>query len=154
MLDFHVSTEVALQVELAGAVRTLEGLTSCMEVHVAQKVVHPVEGLSTHLNTPRGQRLATWNAPLLSSTGTHDPVVKSCAHLAFERLDGQVDDHVGFEGLLLDEGLEADVALEGPHAGVDQHVPLQVGREGELSGTHLALEFFHTLEKTQVGTLC
>ena len=49
MLDFHVSTEVALQVELAGAVRTLEGLTSCMEVHVAQEVVHPVERLSTHL---------------------------------------------------------------------------------------------------------
>ena len=58
-----------------------------------------------------------------------------------------MDDHVGLEGLLLDEGLEADVTLEWPYAGVDQHVPLQVGRKGELSGTHLALEFFHTLEK-------
>ena len=147
MLDFHVSTEVALQVELAGAVRTLEGLTSCMEVHVAQKVVHPVEGLSTHLNTPRGQRLATWNAPLLSSTGTHDPVVKSCAHLAFERLDGQVDDHVGFEGLLLDEALEADVALEGSDAVVDQHVALQVGGQRELTGAHVTLVSLHPLRR-------
>lgn len=54
-------------------------------------------------------------------------------------------DHVRFQGLLLDKGLEADVALEGPHAGVDQHVPLQVGGEGELSGADVAFEFFHTL---------
>lgn len=54
-------------------------------------------------------------------------------------------DHVGLQGLLLDEGLEADVALEGPHAGVDQHVSLQVGRQGELSGADVAFEFFHTL---------
>lgn len=67
------------------------------------------------------------------------------AYLAFERLDRQVDDHVCFEGLLLDEGLEADVALEGPDAGVDQHVPLQIGGEGELSGTHVTFELFHTL---------
>jgi len=52
VFDFHVSAQVALQVELAGAVRTLEGLTSCVEVHVAQEVVHPVEGLPTHLDTP------------------------------------------------------------------------------------------------------
>ena len=151
MLDFHVSTEVALQVELAGAVRTLEGLTSCVEVHVAQEVVHPVEGLSTHLNTPRGQRLVTGLPLRCLPLGLLIHCSRGYAHLAFERLDGQVDDHVGFEGLLLDEGLEADVALEGPHACVNQHVPLQVGREGELSGTHLTLEFFHTLEKTQVG---
>lgn len=50
-----------------------------------------------------------------------------------------------FQGLLLDEGLEADVALEGPYAGMDQHVSLQVGRQGELSGTNVTLEFFHTL---------
>lgn len=54
-------------------------------------------------------------------------------------------DHVGLQGLLLDEGLEADVALEGPDAGVDQHVSLQVGRQGELSGADVAFEFFHTL---------
>lgn len=36
------------------------------------------------------------------------------------------------ERLLLDEALEADVTLEGPDAVVDQHVPLQVGRECEL----------------------
>lgn len=51
-----------------------------------------------------------------------------------------------FEGLLLDEGLEADVALEGPDAGVDQHVSLQVGGQGELSGADITLEFFHTLK--------
>lgn len=55
-------------------------------------------------------------------------------------------DHVRFQGLLLDEGLEADVALEGPHAGVDQHVSLQVGGQGELSGADVAFEFFHTLK--------
>lgn len=54
-----------------------------------------------------------------------------------------------FQGLLLDEGLEADVALEGPYAGVDQHVSLQVGRQGELSGANVTLEFFHTLGGTQ-----
>lgn len=52
-----------------------------------------------------------------------------------------------FEGLLLDEGLEADVALEGPHAGVDQHVSLQVGGQSELSGADVTLEFFHALEQ-------
>lgn len=39
--------------------------------------------------------------------------------LAFERFDRQVDDHVGLQGLFLDEGLEADVTLEGSDAGVD-----------------------------------
>lgn len=55
-----------------------------------------------------------------------------------------------FEGLFLDKGLEADVALEGPHAGMDQHVSLQVGRQGELSGTDVTLEFFHTLGKQRI----
>lgn len=50
-----------------------------------------------------------------------------------------------FQGLLLDKGLEADMALEGPHAGVDQHVSLQIGRQGEFSGTDITLEFFHAL---------
>lgn len=62
-----------------------------------------------------------------------------------------MDDHVCFQGLLLDEGLEADVALEGPHTGVDQHVPLEIGRQGELSGAHVTLELFHTLEKHKYG---
>lgn len=55
-------------------------------------------------------------------------------------------DHVGLEGLLLDEGLEAHVALEGPDAAVDQHVPLQVGRQRELTSAHVALEALTTLE--------
>lgn len=66
-------------------------------------------------------------------------------YLAFKGLDRQVHDHVCFQRLLLDKGLEADVALEGPHAGVDQHVSLQVGGQGELSGADVAFEFFHTL---------
>lgn len=55
-----------------------------------------------------------------------------------------------FKGLLLDKGLETDVALEGPHTGVDQHVSLQVGRQGELSGTDVTFEFFHTLGRHEV----
>lgn len=58
-----------------------------------------------------------------------------------------MDNHVRFKSLLLDKSLEAHMALEGPHTGVDQHVSLQVGRQCELSGTDITLEFFHTLEK-------
>lgn len=50
-----------------------------------------------------------------------------------------------FESLLLDKSLEAHMALEGPHTGVDQHVSLQVGRQCELSCTDITFEFFHTL---------
>ena len=56
-----------------------------------------------------------------------------------------MDDHVRLEGLLLDEGLEADVALEGPDTGVDEHVPLQVGGEGKLAGAHVTFELLHAL---------
>lgn len=49
MFDLHVPAEVPLQVELTGAVRTLEGLTASMEMHVAQQVVHSVERLATYL---------------------------------------------------------------------------------------------------------
>lgn len=52
---------------------------------------------------------------------------------------------MGLESLLLHEGLEADVALVGPDAGVDQHVPLHVRLQRELPATHLALELLHTL---------
>lgn len=50
------------------------------------------------------------------------------------------------ERLLLDEALEADVTLERPDAVVDQHVPLQVGGESELPGTHITLVAFHPLQ--------
>lgn len=53
MLDLHVSAEVPLQVELAAAVRALEGLAARVQVHVSQEVVHSVEGLPAHL---RGRR--------------------------------------------------------------------------------------------------
>lgn len=69
----------------------------------------------------------------------------SAAYLALERLHRRVHDHVGLEGLLLHEGLEADVALVGPDAGVDQHVALHVGLQGELPATHLTFELLHTL---------
>ena len=50
MFDLHVPAEVSLQVELTGTVRTLEGLTASMEMHVAQQVVHSVERLATYLD--------------------------------------------------------------------------------------------------------
>lgn len=53
---------------------------------------------------------------------------------------------MGLEGLFLDEAFEADVTLEWPHAVVDEHVPLQVGRQSELSGTHVTLVAFHPLQ--------
>lgn len=53
-------------------------------------------------------------------------------NLAFEWFHRQVNNHVCLECLFLDEALEADMTLEGPYAVVDQHVPLQVGRECEL----------------------
>lgn len=59
MFDLHVSAEVALQVELAGAVRALEGLAAGVEMHVAEEVVHSVERLSTHLRTR-----ARWLVPV------------------------------------------------------------------------------------------
>lgn len=54
-------------------------------------------------------------------------------------------DHVGLQGLFLDEAFEADVTLEGPDAVVDEHMPLEVGRQCELSGTYVTLVAFHPL---------
>lgn len=52
MFHLHVPTQVALQIELAGAVRTLEGFATGMKVHVTQQVIHSVEGLPAHLQKP------------------------------------------------------------------------------------------------------
>lgn len=49
VLDLHVPAQVALQVELAGAVGALEGLAPGVQVHVPQQVVHAVEGLPADL---------------------------------------------------------------------------------------------------------
>lgn len=49
MFDLHVSAEVSLQVELAGAVRTLEWLAAGVQMHVAEEVVHSVERLAAYL---------------------------------------------------------------------------------------------------------
>lgn len=124
MFDLHVSAEVSLQVELAGAVRALERLAAGVEVHVSEEVVHSVEGLAAHLGD---KAITSVPVRVAGSPGRCLTHQLFSTHLAFERLDRQVHDHVRFQGLLLDEGLEADVALEGPHAGVDQHVSLQVG---------------------------
>lgn len=58
MFDLHVPAEVPLQVKLTGAVRTLEGLVACVEMHVAQQVVHSVEGLATHLEKQTNKKKA------------------------------------------------------------------------------------------------
>lgn len=49
MFDLHVSAEVPLQVESAGAVRAFEGLAAGVEMHVTQEVVHSVKGFPTDL---------------------------------------------------------------------------------------------------------
>lgn len=49
VFHLHVSAEVALQVELAGAVRTLERLAASVEMHVTEEIVHSVERFPTHL---------------------------------------------------------------------------------------------------------
>lgn len=73
-------------------------------------------------------------------------------HLALEGLDGQVDNHVRLEGLLLDEAFEAHVTLEGPDAVVDEHVPLQVGRQRELARAHVTLVAFDSLQGPNTKT--
>lgn len=52
---------------------------------------------------------------------------------------------MGFQGLLLDEGLEADMTLKGPDTGMDQHVPPQVCRQRELARTYITLEALRSL---------
>lgn len=73
MLDLHVPAQVSLEVELAGAVGALEWLAACVQVHMAQQVVHAVEGLPTHLQRGRQQRVAgslpSW--PISSRFLTH-----------------------------------------------------------------------------------
>lgn len=54
VLDLHVPAQVALEVKLAGAVGALEGLAARVQVHVAQQVVHAVEGLPAHLEHSTG----------------------------------------------------------------------------------------------------
>lgn len=69
------------------------------------------------------------------------------SNLAFEGFDGKVDNHVSFKSLFLNEGFKTDVALERSHTGVDQHVPLQIGRQSELTRAHVTLVLFHSLKK-------
>lgn len=67
MFDLHVPAEVPLQVKLTGAVRTLEGLVACMEMHVAQQVVHSVKGLATHLKNKQTNKYIKGRNTLMST---------------------------------------------------------------------------------------
>lgn len=67
-------------------------------------------------------------------------------YLAFIGLDVRVDDHVSLESLLLDEALEAHVALVGPYVGVDEDVALHVGQQCELAAADATLVLLHPLE--------
>lgn len=49
------------------------------------------------------------------------------------------------ERLLLHEALVAEVTLVGTDVGVDQHVSLHVGQQGELAPTDPTFVLFHTL---------
>lgn len=69
MLDLHVSAQVALQVKLAGAVRTLEGLAASMKVHMAQEVVHSVKRLSAHLKDQKAKVSLLGELPQDSAEG-------------------------------------------------------------------------------------
>lgn len=55
VLDLHVTREVPLQGELAGAVEALEGFAVRVQVHVTHQVVHSVEFLPTQLLAHRGE---------------------------------------------------------------------------------------------------
>lgn len=66
-------------------------------------------------------------------------------YLALKGFHRKVDDHVSFQSLLLDEGLEADVTLKGPDTSMDQHVPPQVCRQCELTSTYITLEALRSL---------
>lgn len=64
---------------------------------------------------------------------------------------------MGLEGLLLHEALVAEVTLIGTDVGVDQHVSLHVGQQGELTATDPTFVLFHTLwggkiQKSERGT--
>ena len=74
MLHLHVPAQVALEVELAGAVWALEGFATRVKVHVAQQVVHAVEGLPAHLEHTPPQ-------PSLVSLGACPPPAPSRSHL-------------------------------------------------------------------------
>lgn len=56
-----------------------------------------------------------------------------------------MDDHVRLERLLLHEALVAEVTLVGADVGVDQHVSLHVGQQGELTPADPAFVLFHAL---------
>lgn len=72
MLDLHVPAQIALEVELAGAVGALEGLAARMQVHVAQQVVHAIEGLPAHLGHIEAAHIS-WGEHAPTSLAGPDP---------------------------------------------------------------------------------
>lgn len=122
---------------------------------------HPIDQAPTvaapqplPLSIPQKYRFSSFKAPpptgppprpLCGQASTGQAGCGNVPYLALERLHRRVHNHVGLEGLLLHEGLEADVALVWPDAGVDQHVALHVGLQRELPAADLTLELLHTL---------
>lgn len=66
--------------------------------------------------------------------------------LAFKWLDVRVHDHMGLQRLLLHEALEAQVTLVRPDVGVDQHMSLHVGQQGELPPTDATFVLLYALQ--------
>lgn len=129
---------------------------------MTQQVIHSVEGLPAHLQKKKKKKsmfdaqpyqVEKYGLPggLQQGYTVHGRVLHT--HLALERFHRQVDNHVCFKCLLLNKGLEADVALERAHTGVNQHVSLQVCRKCELTRTHVAFVFLHTLREKDNGNI-
>lgn len=64
-----------------------------------------------------------------------------------------MNNHVGFESLLLHKALEAQMALIGSDIGVDQNMSLHVGQQGKFPATNSTFVLFHALKekKNSVG---
>lgn len=132
VFDFHVSTQVALQVELAGAVRALEGLAASVEMHVAEEVVHSVKRLPAHLAFERLHRQVDNHMRfqgLLLDKGLE-------ADMALEGPHAGVDQHVSLQVGRQGEFSGTDITLEFFHALVSESVLSEVVDLDEL---HAAL---------------
>lgn len=95
------------------------------------RILHGINANQYHLSNQQNPELfdsCLWCSDILQT------------YLALKGFHRKVDNHVSFQSLLLDEGLETDMTLKGPDTGVDQHVPPQVCRQCELTSTYITLE--------------
>lgn len=132
VFDFHVSAQVALQVELAGAVRALEGLAASVEMHVAEEVVHSVKRLSAHLAFERLHRQVDNHMRfqgLLLDKGLE-------ADVALEGPHTGVDQHVSLQVGRQGEFSGTDITLEFFHTLVCESV---LSEMVDLDKLHAAL---------------